>query len=128
MIKYTILFALAFFTGLVWMFSDAPSVTMSESSETAKVSSVASRQLNQPVLPANTSRGVAEQPAAEHVVAPVGEQAIASTTEQTVATMQSTAEPFTADDPYLAPAQRSNGNLGGPPPRSMMLMNPQDAH
>jgi|GEM_PF-3056339 hypothetical protein len=109
MMKYSVLFVLAFVAGLVWMFSDSATVVTQKSPEAAAMI----EQAQPPVPQANNSRAVEEQPTA---------QANPPMVEQTMA------EPFTADVPYLSPAQRSEGNLGGPPSRSLMLTAPQDVY
>lgn len=122
MMKYSVLFALAFLAGLVWMFSDAVTPTTQEQPVVATVPVVEQQPFSSPVSPLSTERNVEEQLTEGNVSPAVGQVAAARQQDQ------GAAEPFTADMPYLPPEQRSEGNLGGPPPRGMMLTAPQEAY
>lgn len=143
MLKYIALFFIAFLLGLAWLFhdnwlpKDAGTQTLSSNSNAPVERTV------QPATPALTTtphhtQATAAQPAvtssavAQQETAPNTQVTpnLHSTTETQANPQQaaSTAEPFSADEPYIPPEQRRAGHLGGPPPRSMMLNNPQAAY
>lgn len=139
--KYIVAFLVAFLLGLAWLLQDAwlpklgfvatqPNGAMNNTILKGNASGD-SRQAAPSSIPASqTTLPTTQATPPPTVVTPEATQPTANAATQPANTAPTITqgEPFSADEPYIPPEQRSAGNLGGPPPRNLMLENPQPAY